>query len=392
MSDRHPNELLSAYLDGEVTTEERMEVSRHLEVCVECRGVLDDFRMLAAAAPQEPPPSVPAGLQARIMTALRAQSPEPRRRFAPWFPVPLAVAAGLVVVAAGGWALLRRRPEPERALVAQSAPTEAMLQEAYRAPASPPPPGAALPSAAPQPPAKDASDSLQSLGYISSDRKTDTEAKEKAPGAGPEATGDRPASPPNGLLSSEATAPAMPPGFDAAPKAAEASRPEAATEPRALALRAAPSPAPAARSLVFEFEGAEGTLTDSGLVTLAREGGACSVDLAGAGAMGEEVRLIFNLASAVAAPRSTTRLDETRAQERARQAGGVRGAAVPGTLRNKDERPVRLLRMLPAAQRPLDPADVEMVEERLGRLLEETAREAITARCGVPPPRSPHGD
>ncbi|HZM68862.1 MAG TPA: zf-HC2 domain-containing protein [Candidatus Cryosericum sp.] len=369
MNDRHPTELLSAYLDGEVTTSERIEVARHLEVCVECRGVLDDFRTMATAASQEPAPPIPAELQARIMAALRTRSPKPRRRFAPWFPVPLAVAAGLIVVAAGSWVLLRRQPGQEPVVMARSAPVEKpRLEEAYRVPAPqpPPPPGA--------PPGRDASDSLRSLGYIASDRQTGAARKQKEP-ASPEAA-------PSTTQS----------GFDAASKTAEASRSQATTEPRKLALFEAPRPALAARSLVFEFEGAEGTLTDAGLVTLVRESGACSVDLAETRAMGEEVRLIFHLARAGPAPRPAARLDETKAQERGRGIGSAVGAGVPGTLQDKDERPVRLLRILPTAQRPLDPAGVEMVEERLRLLLDVTAREVITARCGAAPARSPHGE
>ena len=387
MNDRHPTELLSAYLDGEVTTSERIEVARHLEDCVECRGVLDDFRTMATAASQEPAPPIPAELQARIMAALRTRSPKPRRRFAPWFPVPLAVAAGLIVVAAGSWVLLRRQPGQEPVVMARSAPVEKpRLEEAYRVPAPPPPP----PPGAP--PGRDASDSLRSLGYIASDRQTGAARKQKEPGASPEATGDRPASPPPKPASLEAAPSTTQSGFDAASKTAEASRSQATTEPRKLALFEAPRPALAARSIVFEFEGAEGTLTDAGLVTLVRESGACSVDLAETRAMGEEVRLIFHLARAVTAPRPAARLDETKAQERGRGIGSAVDAGVPGTLQDKDERPVRLLRILPTAQRPLDPADVEMVEERLRLLLDVTAREVITARCGAAPARSPHGE
>lgn len=37
-------ELLSAYLDGEVTEEERLQVDAHLEACVSCRGELEQLR------------------------------------------------------------------------------------------------------------------------------------------------------------------------------------------------------------------------------------------------------------------------------------------------------------------------------------------------------------
>jgi hypothetical protein len=386
MNDRHPKDLLSAYLDGEVTTAERIEVARHLEACVECGGVLDDFRAMAAAASQEPPPPVPAGLQARIMAALRTQSPESRQRSAPWFPIPLAVAAGLVVVAAGGWALLRRRPEPDRPLVAQSAPA-AVMHEAHPALAPPPPPP---PSKAGAPTGKkEASDQLQSLGYIESDRPSGAEAKEKAPGAGPESTGDRLLSHQAQPASPETAPPSIPAGLaDAAAKTTEAGGSEAASEPRAG--RSAPMAEPTGRSIVFEFEGVEGTLNDAGLVTLARGSGRCSVDLSEARATDDEVRFIFGLASPVTAPQAVARLDQTRAQEGVREMGAPPGAAGSRVQEGKDGRSVRVLRVLPSAQRPLEPSEVARLEESLRRLLDVTAREVITARCGAPPPRSPH--
>jgi anti-sigma factor RsiW len=42
----HPGDLLSAYLDGEITPTERIDVDRHLGACEACR---DEVRGLAAA-------------------------------------------------------------------------------------------------------------------------------------------------------------------------------------------------------------------------------------------------------------------------------------------------------------------------------------------------------
>ena len=40
----HPEELLSAYLDGEITADERAYVDEHLTTCSRCRAELDEER------------------------------------------------------------------------------------------------------------------------------------------------------------------------------------------------------------------------------------------------------------------------------------------------------------------------------------------------------------
>jgi anti-sigma factor RsiW len=63
---RHPRELLSPYLDGELGPDERARVTAHLEQCAECGALLDDLRTLVAGIAAEEPPSPPADLAARI--------------------------------------------------------------------------------------------------------------------------------------------------------------------------------------------------------------------------------------------------------------------------------------------------------------------------------------
>ena len=41
--------MISAYQDGELSATEREEVKRHLEACAECRGLLQDFQIIASA-------------------------------------------------------------------------------------------------------------------------------------------------------------------------------------------------------------------------------------------------------------------------------------------------------------------------------------------------------
>src|SRR5204862_6291580 len=59
MTDGHLDDLLSAYLDGEVTDAERTEVEAHLATCSECRSDLDgeaDVRRLLRELPAVDPP------------------------------------------------------------------------------------------------------------------------------------------------------------------------------------------------------------------------------------------------------------------------------------------------------------------------------------------------
>jgi putative zinc finger protein len=44
--DEHVGELLSGYLDGELTQQERQRVEIHLDACTECKTSLDELRAL----------------------------------------------------------------------------------------------------------------------------------------------------------------------------------------------------------------------------------------------------------------------------------------------------------------------------------------------------------
>lgn len=100
----HPEEALSAYLDGELEPAERTAIEEHLRSCVACAGLLEDLRRLDAAAAEELPPPVPADLAGRISKRLAPQRvvEMPRRRWTlkQWVgPIPLAAAATLAAVA-----------------------------------------------------------------------------------------------------------------------------------------------------------------------------------------------------------------------------------------------------------------------------------------------------
>lgn len=92
-------EMLSAWLDGEITPEEAAQLAAHLDECAECRAVEaqlqmtdEELRMLW----EEPP----AGLSEQIMQAVaREAAAKKHRRWSRW-AMP-AVAAALVLLVSG---------------------------------------------------------------------------------------------------------------------------------------------------------------------------------------------------------------------------------------------------------------------------------------------------
>jgi anti-sigma factor RsiW len=91
-------ERLSAWLDGELTAEERREVAAHLEGCAECRRELAALERLDAALGSLEAPT-PARLADRVLDRV-----QPRRRY--WWQS-LAMAASLVLGIVLGGTLAR---------------------------------------------------------------------------------------------------------------------------------------------------------------------------------------------------------------------------------------------------------------------------------------------
>ena len=120
-------DFIDAYVDNELEAAATISVERHLRACPGCRQRLEARSGLRALL--RPPQlrfEAPASLRAKVWAALRAASagapPRGHRRFLiPWFSVPLALAAALVVALgpalfpAGG----RRDCSPDRTLVGQ---------------------------------------------------------------------------------------------------------------------------------------------------------------------------------------------------------------------------------------------------------------------------------
>ena len=91
--------LLSGHLDGENTQEEEQALLAHLEVCDECRALLEAFEEADAgvlALEAEPPRE----LRRQIMEKVRRESARPKKRVKLW-AVPTVAAAAVVAILLG---------------------------------------------------------------------------------------------------------------------------------------------------------------------------------------------------------------------------------------------------------------------------------------------------
>jgi anti-sigma factor RsiW len=115
----HPGDLLSAYLDGELTARELESVSAHLEGCAECRRELQSLGQVRTLVRDLPPVDPPFGLFERML-----------RRRNRW-----GARAGVAALAAGAVAsvAMMGMAAPREAHVA---PHVAQLVDAHTASAS----------------------------------------------------------------------------------------------------------------------------------------------------------------------------------------------------------------------------------------------------------------
>jgi anti-sigma factor (TIGR02949 family) len=107
---------LDAYLDGELDSRDTREFERHLKECRECARLHDARVALSAAIRAELPGlRAPDELKTRIRTSLRSAAGSPvsrvQRPAVGWRS--LALAASLVLVAAGSWQLASDRTARE---------------------------------------------------------------------------------------------------------------------------------------------------------------------------------------------------------------------------------------------------------------------------------------
>jgi anti-sigma factor RsiW len=109
----HPTERLSAYIDGELTADERTSVEQHLETCADCQGVLADLRgiVVRARSLEDRPPEndLWTGIEARLEerpVVVPLETHRARRRLSFTLPQMAAAAVALIVlsVSATWWA------------------------------------------------------------------------------------------------------------------------------------------------------------------------------------------------------------------------------------------------------------------------------------------------
>ena len=72
--------LLSAFVDGELTEEERAEVLAHVSECEKCRRLLGELTALHAALGELEDEDVPAGFTEGVMAAVRAEKAAKSRK------------------------------------------------------------------------------------------------------------------------------------------------------------------------------------------------------------------------------------------------------------------------------------------------------------------------
>jgi len=80
-------DLLSAYIDNDLSAEDRHLVEEHLAVCARCRDALNQLLMMKEAFRSLPLPEIPHGFHERIMNAVRDAAAEAEKQKAPAEPV-----------------------------------------------------------------------------------------------------------------------------------------------------------------------------------------------------------------------------------------------------------------------------------------------------------------
>ncbi|HEU5181623.1 MAG TPA: zf-HC2 domain-containing protein [Candidatus Polarisedimenticolia bacterium] len=299
----HPLEQISAFSDGELSSEESVQVQEHLRSCPDCRQVLHDIRRMSAAVGEEAVAAAPAGLAAsirrRIESGSEARAIRPRVSF--WkSPFPLATAAALILVTVAylGWRhelpqrsaadldVSTSSPPPEAAPVGTEENKKADLQ-----PSAPPDAGAAGGFVAYDKEGtrrQELDERMKRQDEPARDEKVEiADSLDYADGAGAKAkTAPRPGmvAAPTAPLSKQSAAAAEASPQRSALRAGKdaAADDETVTGAAEGAQLAAPDEGAAvgeARSLVYEGPDLSATFAEDGLITVITRGYACSVSV-----------------------------------------------------------------------------------------------------------------
>ncbi len=125
--------LLDAFVDGELTSDEMIQVQAHLDECPACRAYVDDALAIRAAFPTEDDVPLPADFTENVMRSV-AKAPQSRPKKQPWGKLAAAAACLAVIVlvqhgALGGTGSTANSADCDTAAVmdvaaAESAPAE----------------------------------------------------------------------------------------------------------------------------------------------------------------------------------------------------------------------------------------------------------------------------
>ena len=103
--------LLDAFAEGDLFTEDMLQVQKHLNDCPACQAYLEDLFTMRAAFPTIEDTEVPAGFADSVMAAVAAHpraavpaDPTPRKKKTPWTKValPLVACCAIMVLLQGG--------------------------------------------------------------------------------------------------------------------------------------------------------------------------------------------------------------------------------------------------------------------------------------------------
>jgi anti-sigma factor RsiW len=123
--------ILSAYRDGEVPSPWAERIAAHVSSCAECARRIESHGRLSAVFAVSPQADSVERAKARVAERLEASiAASPRTRRGPWhrylvLPLPLAIAAALVVAAVPANAILGRLTPRQGAAIASETPGKA---------------------------------------------------------------------------------------------------------------------------------------------------------------------------------------------------------------------------------------------------------------------------